>query len=76
MARPHKKAIPVSPGLAKIRRTRGLALKIANTLGISRQAVSDWPEIPIGRVAEVEHITGIPREQLRPDIFRRRKRKR
>lgn len=74
MARPTKKPIPISPGLKKIRKTRGLALRIAKVLGISRQAVSDWPEIPIGRVAEVEFITKIPREQLRPDIFRRRNR--
>ena len=38
----------------------------------STQAISQWQRIPIERVADVEEITGIPREKLRPDIFDRR----
>ncbi|MUG08592.1 YdaS family helix-turn-helix protein [Commensalibacter melissae] len=38
-------------------------------LGISYSAVCQWKQVPSKRVVEVEHITGIPREELRPDIF-------
>jgi DNA-binding transcriptional regulator YdaS (Cro superfamily) len=44
--------------------------KVANGLGISRAAVSLWTKVPAEMVVEVEKITGIPREQLRPDLYR------
>ena len=44
--------------------------KLAKMLGISRAAVSVWEVVPIARVAIVEAKTGVPREELRPDIFR------
>jgi DNA-binding transcriptional regulator YdaS (Cro superfamily) len=28
-----------------------------------------WNDIPVEHVIKVERITGIPREQLRPDIY-------
>ena len=40
-------------------------------LGLSRGAVSQWEQIPIDRVAQVEKLTGVPREILRPDFFNR-----
>ncbi len=42
----------------------------AEALGVKPQAVSQWTDIPIRRVIEIERITGIPREQLRPDLYR------
>jgi len=32
-------------------------------------AVYRWKHIPVRRLSDVERITGIPREELRPDIF-------
>lgn len=46
----------------------GLA-QLANRLGIARQAVYNWPRIPVERVADIERITGVDRAALRPDIF-------
>ena len=43
--------------------------KLAEALGIKRQAVYAWRHVPIGRVKAVEKLTGIPREELRPDIY-------
>ena len=43
--------------------------QLADKLGIARQAVYQWSRIPVERVAEVERITGVPRAELRPDIF-------
>ena len=42
---------------------------LANALGISYEAVRLWKEIPVKRIAKVSELTGIPRHELRPDIF-------
>lgn len=44
---------------------------LAKRLGISHSAVVQWEVLPVKRLLEVERITGIPREELRPDIFKR-----
>lgn len=72
MAQRQKQKIKASPGLRQIRKTKGLSAKIARAAGISRQAVTDWQVVPLGRLLIVERLSGIPRERLRPDIFRRR----
>jgi DNA-binding transcriptional regulator YdaS (Cro superfamily) len=55
-------------------RERGGYAEVARLLGVSRQAVYKWVwrRVPAERVAEVEWVTGIPRERLRPDIFNTR----
>ena len=42
---------------------------IARPLGISEQAVSQWDEVPPLRVLAVERVTGVPRHELRPDLY-------
>lgn len=49
----------------------GSARALAAVLRITPQALSQWREIPIGRVVAIEGATGIPRHELRPDIFQR-----
>jgi DNA-binding transcriptional regulator YdaS (Cro superfamily) len=49
----------------------GSKAKLARALGITRSAISQWNRIPVNRVVEVESITGIPRQELRPDVFNR-----
>jgi DNA-binding transcriptional regulator YdaS (Cro superfamily) len=44
---------------------------LGNALGCSSQAISQWRRIPAERVLDVERITGIPREDLRPDLYPR-----
>ena len=56
--------------LRRIRATRGLLAKIAKECGITPGAVSMWKQIPAERVVDIERITEIPREQLRPDLYR------
>ena len=50
---------------------RGLAI-VAKALGVSPQAVHKWLKkgIPAPRVVEVERVTGIPREELIPALYR------
>ena len=56
-------------GMDLIRAKRGMLAKVARELGFSRAAVCMWPTVPAERLVEIERITGIPRQELRPDIF-------
>lgn len=47
--------------------------QLARLLRVSRQAVYKWLEtkVPPKRCADVERVSGVPREKLRPDIYGR-----
>ena len=62
------------PGLRLAIRAVGSITNLATLLGLTTQAICQWDAIPIQRVLEIEKITKIDRERLRPDLFRRRKR--
>jgi DNA-binding transcriptional regulator YdaS (Cro superfamily) len=47
----------------------GGVVALSKSLGLSRGAVSQWDRVPIERVVAVEKLTGIPRAELRPDVF-------
>lgn len=50
---------------------RGNKAFLAAQLGITHAAVQQWGgRVPAERVVDVERITGIPREALRPDLYR------
>lgn len=56
-------------GMSLIRAKRGLMARVANDLGLTRAAVVSWKRVPAERVADVSRITGIPKHELRPDLF-------
>jgi DNA-binding transcriptional regulator YdaS (Cro superfamily) len=56
----------------QIRAKRGMLARVADELGLARSTVHAWQRVPDKHLVEVERITGIPREELRPDLFRRR----
>lgn len=58
-------------GMALIRAKRGMPAKVAYGLGLTRAAVLKWQQVPAERLIDIERITGIPREDLRPDLFKR-----
>jgi hypothetical protein len=43
--------------------------ELARQLGVTRQAVSLWDKIPLKHLRAVSKMTGIPRQQLRPDLY-------
>lgn len=47
----------------------GGVVELSRKLGLSRGAVSQWEVVPLNRVRAVSDLTGIPREELRPDVF-------
>jgi DNA-binding transcriptional regulator YdaS (Cro superfamily) len=48
---------------------RGRLTMLAEKCAITHSAICQWTRVPIERVAVVERVTGIPRTQLRPDIY-------
>lgn len=48
----------------------GGSAKLARHLGIKRQAIPQWSEIPIRHVHKIHEVTQIPLTDLRPDVFR------
>jgi DNA-binding transcriptional regulator YdaS (Cro superfamily) len=50
----------------------GGIVALSQACGLSRGAASLWREIPVNHLQKIERLTGIPREVLRPDIFRKR----
>lgn len=48
---------------------RGRLTKLSNALGLTPSAIKQWVVIPAERMADVSRLTGIPMDELRPDIF-------
>jgi DNA-binding transcriptional regulator YdaS (Cro superfamily) len=46
---------------------------LARLLGITHQAIIQWEKVPASRMLEIERLTGVQREVLRPDLYRRRR---
>lgn len=57
------------PGLKRAIERVGTAAALARRLGITRQALGGWSEVPANRVREVARVTGVPKHELRPDLF-------
>lgn len=52
----------------------GSQAALAEKLGIRQTAVSNWlvrEHLPVEQAIEIERVTGVPRHELRPDLFRR-----
>ena len=54
---------------AEIRRAVNLSW-LAEQLHLTPAAVSAWNKVPPERIIEIELLTGVPRERLRPDLYR------
>lgn len=47
----------------------GSLSELARRLGLNYQSIQQWKRIPAERVIDVERATGIPRAELRPDLY-------
>jgi DNA-binding transcriptional regulator YdaS (Cro superfamily) len=56
-------------GLIRAKEVAGGPSGLAPLLKITPQAISQWKKVPAERVLEVERATGVPRHELRPDIY-------
>ena len=65
----YNRGMAKTPALLKALTVAGSATALADKIGITRAAVSQWKQVPAERVLEVERLTGVPRYELRPDIF-------
>jgi DNA-binding transcriptional regulator YdaS (Cro superfamily) len=54
-------------------RAAGNATRLAEVCGVTPQAVYQWRrkrgKVPVECVLRVEQFTGVPRHELRPDIY-------
>ena len=55
--------------IAHLDAERGRRTALAAALGIRASAISQWDRVPAERVLDVERVTGIPRHDLRPDLY-------
>ena len=53
----------------EIKRRAGSGYRLAAELGLSHQAIYNWRRVPVHHVRRVAELTGLSREQIRPDIF-------
>ena len=48
----------------------GTRYRLSKLLGLSTTSTQNWDRIPLTRILEVEKVTGVPREKLRPELYR------
>lgn len=58
-----------SRGLEEAIRAAGGVSELARRVGVSQPSVSNWSQVPAGRVLAVEAATGVARSILRPDLY-------
>jgi predicted DNA-binding protein YlxM (UPF0122 family) len=54
---------------AKLFPTPNSRKEIAEKLKLSRQAIYQWKRVPVDYVLILERLTGVPRQEIRPDIY-------
>jgi hypothetical protein len=70
MPRKIKKPREVTDPAIRVLRIRGLMREIADTLGIKPQAPYTWDRVPAEHVPVVHEISGLPLNEIRPDIYK------
>jgi DNA-binding transcriptional regulator YdaS (Cro superfamily) len=57
-------------GLARAIEAAGGVRALGRLLTIQHSAIVAWHKVPAERIVEVERVTKVPREELRPDLYR------
>ena len=68
MQRPRKKT---PKGLRLAAEAAGGKSALCRLLGITPQSMNKWTRIPRKRIIAIERLTGVSREELAPDLFKR-----
>jgi hypothetical protein len=63
-------AEPTDKELQAVITVMGGRVELARSLGLKYRSVLDWRRVPVERLIQIERITGIPRQRLRPDLYR------
>lgn len=60
-----------SPGFQRAIDIRGNQTNLGEALGVAQSTISNWLKngVPAEWCAAIEHVTGVPREEIRPDVF-------
>ena len=48
---------------------RGRLTELAKAIHVTPGAITQWEKVPAERVVQIEHATGVPRQELRPDLY-------
>lgn len=59
-------------GLRAAIKVVGNQATLAEKLGVRQQSVSEWVRrntVPAERVLDIERLTGVPRHEIRPDLY-------
>jgi DNA-binding transcriptional regulator YdaS (Cro superfamily) len=59
----------MNEGLKAAIKAAGGVGPLARLLGMSSPALSEWKRVPSHRILQVEAVTGVERERLRPDLY-------
>jgi len=59
----------MSEALERAKQAVGGQAALAHKIGVKPQAISQWKKVPPLRVLDVERATGVPRHDLRPDLY-------
>ena len=57
------------PTIRRVVDAAGGATALASQLGIKAPSIYSWSRIPAARAGRISEITGIPRHELRPDLW-------
>jgi len=56
-------------GLRLAIEAKGSVRALAAALGMSASSLLEWRRVPSHRILQVEAVTGVPRELLRPELY-------
>jgi DNA-binding transcriptional regulator YdaS (Cro superfamily) len=57
-------------GLRLVLEAVGTRYRLSKLLGLTTTATQNWDRVPLNRILDVERVTGVPREKLRPELYR------